>query len=168
MEDNKNLLLICAGCGSATLIGADIEPDWDEPDKDCYMMYASDFSNYQDVSIHASDFDKTANSKGIEEIYYSHGLKVPMMTGQYATDYFNGRFSDRWYPDFYQRKDITVEEIMQFIDEYRHDRTTVNMNQFIQQTPEDMLTEISCYIIDSFDWSGTKFENGWDSKLKES
>ena len=170
LEDNKNLLLICAGCGAATLIGADIRPDWYEPDKDCYMMYASDFSNYQDVSIHASDFYKTENSKGIEEIYYSHGLKVPMMTGQYATDYFNGRFSDRWYPDFYkiQIKDITVEEIMQFIDEYKHDRTTVNMNWFIQQTPEDMLNEISCYMIDGFDWSGTKFENGWNRKLKES
>lgn len=93
-----------------------------------------------------------------------------MMTGQYATDYFNGRFSDRWYPDFYkiQRKDITVKEIMKFIDEYKHDRTTVNMDWFIKQTPEDMLFEISCYMIDGFDWSGTKFENGWNSKQKES
>ena len=170
LEDNKNLLLICAGCGTATLIGADIQPDWIEPDKDCYMMYASDFSSYQDASIGISAFNTTEELKGIEEIYYSHGLKVPMLTGQFATDYFNGRFSDRWYPDFYkiQRKDITVKEIMKFIDEYKHDRTTVNMDWFIQQTPEDMLFEISCYMIDGFNWSGTKFENGWNSKQKES
>lgn len=165
LEANKNLLLVCAGCGAATLIGANIDLDWNEADKDCYMMYSGDFSSHRDVSIHASDFDKTEDSKGIEEIYYSHGLKVPMMTGQYATDYFNGRFSDRWYPDFYkiQRKDITVEEIMKFIDEYTHDRTTVNMSRFIQQTPEDMLNKISDYMIEGFDWKGTKFENEWNS-----
>lgn len=87
LEDNKNLLLICAGCGTATLIGADIQPDWIEPDKDCYMMYASDFSSYQDASIGISAFNTTEELKGIEEIYYSHGLKVPMLTGQFATDY---------------------------------------------------------------------------------
>ena len=26
LEENKNLLLICGGCGQAILIGADIEP----------------------------------------------------------------------------------------------------------------------------------------------
>lgn len=166
LENNKNLLLICAGCGAATLIGADIEPDWNEPCKDCYMMYASDFSSYKDASIHMSDFDTTEDLKGIEEIYYSHGLKVPMMTGQYATDYFNGRFSDRWYPDFYkiQRKDITVSEIMDFIDTYIHERTTVNMDRFIRETPEDILREISCFMIDGFNWKDTKWENEWNSK----
>ena len=28
LHNNKNLLLICAGCGKATNIGADIEPDF--------------------------------------------------------------------------------------------------------------------------------------------
>ena len=88
-----------------------------------------------------------------------------MMTGMYATDYNNGRFSDRWYPDFYkiQRSDITVKEIMDFIDKYTNDRTTVNMNRFISETPEDMLEEISHYMIDGFNWKGTKWENEWNS-----
>lgn len=165
LENNKNLLLICAGCGAATLIGGDlgldIEPDWFEPDKKCYMMYSREFSSYKSKSILATDFEKTDESKGIEEIVYSHGIKVPMMTGQYATDYFNGIFSDRWYPDFYkiERRDITVEEIMKFIDDYRHDRTTVNMDWFMCQTPEDMLKEISCYMIEGFNWKGTKWES---------
>lgn len=84
-----------------------------------------------------------------------------MKTGQYATDFFNGRFSDRWYPDFYkiQRKDITVKEIMDFIDEYIHDRTTVNMDRFINETPDDILEELSGYWIEGLNWSGTKYEN---------
>lgn len=166
LDKNKNLLLICGGCGDATLIGANIEPDWDNPDKDCYMMYSSEYSPYGDASIIGTDFETTEHRKGIEEIVYSHGLKVPMMTGMYATDYNNGVFSDRWYPDFYKirRNDITVKEIMDFIDEYNHDRTTVNMDRFIRETPEDMLKEISHYIIDGINWQGTKYETKWNSK----
>ena len=166
LENNKNLLLICGGCGTATLIGADIEPDWDEPNNDCYMMYSCEFSSYKDKSITASDFESTEHYKGIEEIIYSHGIKVPMMTGMYATDYANGRFSDRWYPAFYkiQRSGITVKEIMDFIDKYTNDRTTVNMNRFISETPEDMLEEISHYMIDGFNWKGTKWETEWNSR----
>lgn len=166
LKNDKNLLLICGGCGCATLIGANVEPDWNESEKNCYMMYSGDFSSYEDKSITVDDFKSTENHKGIEEIIYSHGRKVPMMTGMYATDYANGRFSDRWYPDFYkiQRNNITVKEIMDFIDEYTHNRTTVNMNRFIRETPEDMLEEISHYMIDSFNWKGTKWETEWNSR----
>lgn len=166
LENNKNLLLICGGCGSATLIGANIEPDWYGTDEDCYTMYSTDFSSYEDKSITAVDFESTKHQKGIEEIIYSHGIKVPMMTGMYATDYCNGTFFDRWYPDFYkiQRKDVTVKEVMDFINEYNLNRRTVNMNRFINETPIDMLEEISHYMIDGFDWKGTKLESEWNSK----
>ena len=161
LKKNKNLLLICAGCGAATLIGADVEMDWTVQGKEIYMMYSNDFSASEDSIIASSDFKTTDNHKGIEEIIYSQGLKVPMMSGQYATDYFNGIFSDRWYPDFYkiQRDDITVKEIMNFIDEFNHDRTTVNMDRFIYESPEDMLDEISRYSIKGFNWAGTKWES---------
>lgn len=158
---NKDLLLICAGCGKAVLIGANIESDWFDPTKNCYFMYTRDFSPYNDFIINSCTFEESGdNKKAIDEIIYSHGYKVPMNTGQYATDYSDGRFSDRWYPDFYkiQRVDITVPEIMKFIDEYSHARTTVNMKRFISQTPEDVLEEISRYWIEGFDWTGTKWE----------
>ena len=149
LEDDKNFLLICAACGNATLIGANIVHDPDLS-KDCYEMYAGDFSSYEDKVINTDTFKGNEKEKAVGEILYSHGIKVPMKTGQYATDYFNGRFFDRWYPDFYkiQRKDITVKEIMDFIDEYAHDRTTVNMNRFINETPDDVLDELSNYLID--------------------
>lgn len=166
LENDKDLLLICGGCGKGTLIGADVEPDWDDPTKNCYNMYCRDFSTRKDKSITVTDFESIASKTGIEEIIYSHGVKVPMMTGQYATDYYNGMFSDRWYPDFFkiQRDGITVSEIMDFIKKYSHDRTTVNMDRFINQTSEELLTEISKIGIQGLNWKGTKWETKWNSR----
>lgn len=166
LKNDKNLLLICAGCGNATVIGANVEPDWYDPKKTCYMMYFGTFSDYKDKIIKAEDFETKEGKKGIEEIIYSHGYKVPMMTGMYATDYSSGKFSDRWYPDFYkiQRSDITVKEILKFIDEYNHDRTTVNMNRFVHETPDEILEIISRYHIKGLNFKGTKWENEWNSK----
>ena len=163
LENNKEFLLICAACGYTTLIGADIAINWNDPAKKCYEMYTRSFSLYENREINDNIFKGSETEKAVGKILYSHGVKVPMKTGQYATDYFNGRFSDRWYPDFYkiQRTDITVKEIMDFIDEYTHDRTTVNMNRFINETPDDVLDELSNYLIDGLDWKGTKFEKEW-------
>lgn len=162
-KENKNLLLICGGCGLASLIGADTEPDYIHPEKEVYMMYTSDFSTTDEI-IDVSSFESDDHKKGIYEIFYSQGYKVPMMTGMYATDYFCGHFSDRWYPDFYhiQRKDITVKEIMEFIEKYNHDRTTVNMQRFINETPNEILEDVSCYLIDGFNWKDTIYEKEWD------
>lgn len=164
LEKNKNFVLICANCGESIVIGANIEPDWNDPEKDCYMMYSYNLSDYKDKSITKESFETTKKEKGIEEIYYSHGIKVPMMTGNYATDYFCGRFSDRWYPDFYniERKDITVKEIMDFINQWKKDRITVNMNRFIHENKEEDLKEISRYYIKGLNWKGTKFEREWN------
>lgn len=166
LDADKNFLLVCAACGNGTLIGANIRPDWNDPSRDCYEMYSGDFSPYKDKTINVNTFNGNEKEKAIGEILYSHGIKVPMETGEYATDYFNGEFSSRWYPDFYkiQRSDITVKEIMDFIDEYAHDRTTVNMGRFINETPDDVLEELSNYLIDGLNWKGTKFEKEWNSK----
>lgn len=168
VKANKNLVLICARCGAGTIIGADIEPDEfsDKPDAVCYMMYAGDLSPYKDKIITEEFFKGNDKEKAVAEILYSHGLRVPMKTGNYANNYFNGKFADMWYPDFYkiQRKDITVPEIMDFIKTFTEERTTVNMSRFINENPEDMIEEISHYLIKGFDWSGTKYENDWNKK----
>jgi hypothetical protein len=78
---NKDLLVICAGCGKAIKIGADIEEDWFEPDKDCYMMYTKDVTDNEDISFTSKSFETTEEEKGISEIIYSQGYKVPMKTG---------------------------------------------------------------------------------------
>ena len=166
LHNNKNLMIICGGCGTVKLSGADVFPDWEDPEKDCYMLYEKVFSPYDDTHITVVDFESGEDSKGIEEIIYSHGVKVPMRTGMYATDYCNGRFSDRWYPDFYkiQRKDVTVDEIMKFINDYTVNRTTVDMERFIRENNSDVLEEISHYHIEGFNWKGTRFETEYNSK----
>lgn len=165
LKKNKNFILICADCGRSIVIGANIElydPYGDDKEKECYMMYSYDLS--ENMSVTKEFFNETEDKKGIEEIYYNHGIKVPMMTENYATDYFCGRFSDRRYPDFYNigRKNITVEEIMDFINQWKESRTTVNMNRFIFENKEEDLKEISRYYIEGFNWKGTKFEREWD------
>lgn len=152
IKHNKELILMCGSCGKAIRIGADEDMDYDG--NPCYMMYTRDFTYQQTESITKDSF------KDVEEIFYDIGYKVPMMTGQNATDYIFGHFSDRWYPDFYkiERNDITVPEIMKFIETYKKERCTVNMDRFINTTPDDVLEDLSSYLIEGLDWTGTKYE----------
>ena len=164
LNADKNFLLICASCGNAILIGADISHAWGDPSKVCYEMYSGDFSPYEDKVITADIFKKNEKEKTVEEILYSHGIKVPMKTGRCATDYFNGIFYDNSSPRSYQIQitDLTVKEITDVTNEYtQHARTTVNMRRLINETPDDVLDELSNYLIDGLDWKGTKFETVW-------
>lgn len=73
----------------------------------------------QKDTVFDTDFMNTSNQyhKQISEIFYYNGYKVPMKSGMDATDFYVGKFSDRWHPDFYkiQRNDVTVDEIMEVI-----------------------------------------------------
>lgn len=168
LKNNKNFLLICAGCGKASLIGADIAPDWYEPEKNCYYRYTTELSHDKDKTINDSDFISTKEQKGIEEILYSYGHEIPMMTGMYANGTTvvegSGKPCDNWFPDFWkiEREGITFAEISAFIEQWRKDRITVNMQRFISQTPEDVLEELSLHYYPCFDWSGTKYERKED------
>lgn len=165
IQTNKNLGVICGGCGSILAIGADACPDWDDPNKTCYEMYSfdvnlNDVHNTIDITPEAFT-DGILSMKPFSEILYSLGLKVPMMTGEYARSYFGDTFCDMWYPDWYkvERYDVTVEDFKKFIAEFKENQKTVNMARFIQETPEDMLEVISQYRIKAFDWKGTKYDN---------
>ena len=163
---DKNLLLICADCGSATVIGADKEWDEYEPNKECYMMYAGDFSPYSSSSITEETFKGKEDKKAISEIYYSRGIKIPMMNGYYATEYHDGIFYDgRVIANLYEidRPDVTAEEVQNFLKDARKEASTVNMNQLIRENKEDFLKEISRFCISGFNWKGTKYERRWNS-----
>lgn len=159
LENNKEFLLICAACGYTTLIGADIATNWNDPAKKCYEMYTRSFSLYENREINDNIFKGSETEKAVGKILYSHGVKVPMKTGRYATDFSCGRFSDRCSPDFsrIRRCDVTVKEVTDFIEEYMDNRTTVNMNRFINETPDDILQELSSYWIEGLNWEGTKY-----------
>ena len=113
-------------------------------------------------TVFDTDFMNTSNQyhKQISEIFYSNGYKVPMKSGMDATDFYVGKFSDRWHPDFYkiQRNDVTVDEIMDFIDDFNKNRTTVDMERLIDRLPEDVLEELSALYIPSLDWTNTKYD----------
>lgn len=148
-KENKNLLLICAGCGEATLIGANIEADPFDSKNLCYLPYTIAFSPYHDQTIKGYMFNdlQSYGDKVLEEIFYSHGYKVPMMTGRYATYYISGRFFDYNYDNYTTKRPISEA-----------DRSSVNMKRFIAETPDLILEAISHYFIEGFDWSGTKWE----------
>lgn len=162
---DKNLGVICGGCGSILAIGADAHPDWVEPDKTCYDMYSFDVNLnevHQTIDITPEAFTTgIMNMKPFSELFYSLGIKVPMMTGEYARSHFCDYFCDMWWPDWYkvQRSDVTVDDFKKFIADYTHNQRTVNMDRFIRETPEEYLEEISHYWIKAFDWKGTKYDN---------
>lgn len=58
LQENKDLLLICAGCGKAILIGADAETDLN---KTYYMMYSYECSEGE------------INPNNLYTIIYSYG-----------------------------------------------------------------------------------------------
>jgi arsenate reductase-like glutaredoxin family protein len=60
------------------------------------------------------------------------------------------------------RADDTMDEVKQFIKDYNHDRTTVNMERFTRETPDEILEELSNYWIKAFNWKGTKYEKEWN------
>lgn len=150
-EEGKMLLLICAGCGAATIIGADVEPDYFTGENAC-IMFTKDFSRNEDTSI--------TTGGEVKEIFYSQGIKVPMKTGGYADFYIGGRFFDTTTPvDEYliEEKD-TKEEILELFNNHKLKAKTVDMNRFIKGTPDDILDEISNYAIDGFNWKNTKYD----------
>lgn len=153
---DKDIILICADCGNATTIGADIDIVVNEYSIPCFEHDNKEFT--------LADFNNTAVSKGIHKIIYNHGIKVPMNTGEYANHSYNGNFADMIYPDFYkiQRKDVTAEEVMEFINTYHKNRTTVDMDRFIHENSDEILEELSHYAIEGFNyWKGTKYEKEW-------
>lgn len=165
LEQDKNVLLICGSCGRATIIGADKEPDiyGDDPTKICYNMYSCDI--HEDMKeFEASSFDSTECKKGIYKIVYSKGKGVPMMSGMYAQQFGANGFEENWFPDFWkiERSNITVDEIMQFIGEWRKERSTVSMNRLLHELTEEEAELLSHFYIRGLDWSGTKYAKNWD------
>lgn len=180
LEEDKELLWICGSCGQGTRIGGDREPNiYDEgPDAPewIFNMYSIDFNPntiHETLSISAEDFTTTDKRKGFSEIFYSTGIKVPMMSGMNAKQHngANRYFLDIWWPDWYkiEGSDMTKEDILEFISKYKEDCKKVNMGAFIRQTPEEFLQILARTWMDEFDWTGTPYEkihNDYINRIK--
>ena len=154
---DKEVLFICGGCGRATRIGADDWTGYYDDNEPCYAMYQQDVE--KEAVWTADIFNPAENKKAISEILYSPGKKVMMQTGYYAKAYSNGYFEDIWYPDFckLEHEGLTVQEVMEFINEYRTNRRKVNMRALMKAlTPEEAKVLYSRCLIKSFDWSETE------------
>lgn len=164
IEVDKEVLFICGNCGKATRIGADCVQDyWNDSDDIVYEMYARNASD-NDFMLGVQDFRENAygsdESKRIFQVVYSVGKPVSMMTGMNATAYRFGKFEDDWYPDLYkiQTEGITVREIMEFIETWKHDRQTVNMNFLLRTLTDEEAQLLANAYIPGLDWKGTKYE----------
>lgn len=152
LDKSKELLVICGGCGKAVKHGADVVPDFDNPNEDCYEMYIREEKNL-DIKVMGN----------FAEIMVDDGLKVPMNTGSFANCYGGRKFSDMVYPDYYKidRKDVTPEEVHKFFEKWTNDRTTVNIDRFVSMYENvdngNMLRELSHYAIDGLDLKGTNY-----------
>lgn len=163
LDQGKNLMLVCGGCGSVQLIGADRQPDWDDPSKTVFNMYT--WSVHEEQKIwDASLFTGTDKQKAVSKIFYSQGVQVMMESGYFAKSFEHGvgRFQDMWYPDFWKiPANATAEEYKAFIEKWQRESVTVNMPFLLRTLTEEQAQALSGYAIEGLNWKGTKFEREW-------
>lgn len=140
IENNKNYLEICKNCGATTVIGTFTELDEDGTEmKTLYDIELPD----DRCSITVEDFNLSNSKKPFSEIYFSHGYRVPMMSGGYATGFKNNSFYEN-YP-MKTRSNVLTQ--------------CVDMDRLIKEIPDEMLDAFSRLNISGIDWTGTKYYN---------
>lgn len=163
LEQDKALMLVCGGCGDVTLIGADRSADWDDPSKTIFNMFT--FHVQEDQAVwDASLFTGVSGMRPVSKILYDAGTKVLMNSGYFADsfEHGNGHFQDMWYPDFWKiPTNATAEEYKEFIENWKKDSSTVNMNYLLSTLTDEQAQALSSYLIAGLDWKGTKFEREW-------
>lgn len=170
LDEDKEVLLICARCGQSFLIGGyEFYDEMSDLNRKSYMMYTSElYCKNGKVELEKIDFNEDyrgigdlTHSKPFYKIIYSEGIRVPLKNGNYANHYFADIFSDMEYPDFLLRispKYITKDEIFKYIEDWKVNRRTVDMERFIFENKSEDLDVISCYLINAFDWEGTPYK----------
>lgn len=154
IDKEKELLMICGGCGKALRLGADKMIDFDTQEE-VYEMYSRKVKEVDMKQM--GDF---------AEVIIDEGLKVPMMTGEYANSYVAHKFfRDMLYPDdivyLLQDKNMTADELREKLEKWYNDRCTVNVDRFILMYKDlddgDVLRELSHYELEGLSLKGTKY-----------
>lgn len=147
LDRGANYLKVCRNCGATTVMGECTMED--EDGNEIPTLYDVELPDDR-CSITLEDFDASNDKKIFSEIYFSHGYKVPMMSGGYATGFKNSSFCED-----YPRNTRSHELAM-----------TVNMNKFIEETPDEILEAVSRLWIEGLDWTGTKYEKNVPPKVE--
>lgn len=148
---------ICSRCGQIRYIGADEGLDYDG--KRCYDMFSFDGKD-ESFDIDENFFKvNTQTKRPVYKMVYVKAIRIPMKTGGYATYSAGDYFCDGTRPDFYKLKsNATAQEIRDFIEQWDKDSSTVNMNRLVRENTDEILNELSGYVVKAFDWKGTKYE----------
>ena len=154
----KKILLVCTHCNGQYILDA-------QKTEDGNFLYKS--SRLPLTPPNQRKMSDTA--RYYAEVKYSRGYRVPMESGYYAT-WYNGSYFQtdktysldliKWYMSCYN---YTLDEAY---EKLKKDSCIVDMCKFLNETPKDVLEDISKYNIKAFDWTGTIF-NTPDAK-KES
>lgn len=156
LNDNKNIILACMNCGALSIIGGDYIEDFDN-DLCGYEMYTNSVA--EDVYCVNESLFKAGDRKALQEIFFSKGYPVPMLTGEYADVFINGEFCDT--SSFNNINGLSriynIDILMDAVKTRNEHAKQVNMNYFISITPDDVLEELSGYYISGLDWKDTKY-----------
>lgn len=157
LDDDKNIILACMNCGALSIIGGDYIEDFDN-DLCGYEMYTNSVA--EDVySVNESLFKSEDNRKALQEVFFSKGYPVPMLTGEYADTYINGEFCDS--SSFNNINGLSriynIDLLMDAVKTRNENAKQVNMKYFISITPDNVLEELSRYCISGLDWKDTKY-----------
>lgn len=152
IDAEKELLIIDTHSGEAFAIGADKEVNDKQYGIDSeyiYNMYSRSYNNVDESVSDCSRFNKIVFVKG-ERIY--------MKSGNEATDYWNGHFSEygNYKPDDLNQGyvDIPKDDPCKCVD---MKRTIAYFENHVQDGKEK-LECMSGYINKGFDWTGTKYK----------
>ena len=165
--DDKDILLVCKNCCTRTLIGASKKFN-DVDKKFVYGVYTYDEEDishnldeitkdtFDTITCSSTNTDTITYQKGISEIIFSDGIKVPMKTGNYADEFVCGYFFDNTGLSFYEvmKDSMSTKDMIEREEEWKTNSGTVDMERFIKETPEPYLTEISQSGIPAFHWEG--------------
>lgn len=139
IEKEKQVLIICNNCGNSYVVGADKAQD--ENGETCYMMYLYDM---RDTEIN--------NMSKIDNIVFTAGEHIRMMTGGEATFYGNNTFID-WETE--KPENITKERWQEL-------QKTVHVEHTINWIRDDNKLEQMSHYCTGIDWKGTKYEQEWN------
>ena len=163
LHQDKDLLVICGGCGTATKFGADRTTDFDG--QEVFDMYAYTMPDTGFVLTAESFATIEGKQKGISQIIHSEGVKVMMKTGYYARYYnsVHGQFQDTWYPNFWEiPDDASAADYKTFIEKFKEESVTVDMKTLLRHLSEEQAAALSRFHIKSLNWSGTQYKTDFN------
>lgn len=150
IDAGKELFVINTHSGANLVIGADKEVN-DYPEIDSEYIYNMYTRSYHDDEL-------VSDLSCFNKIFFTQGEKIFMKSGNEATDYCNGHFSEygNYKPNDLNKEyiDIPKDDPCKCVD---MKRTIAYFENHVQDGKEK-LECMSGYINKGFDWTGTKYK----------